>query len=122
MSTTNTAHTPTPWVYEHRQGNSKGNTSAWSLLGFWGADHAHICGESGWDGGFVEPSEADRAFILRACNSHDALVAALQSCRVALSALAAHPAFHGEAPEFNEGGLGRESLKKARAALQLATS
>ena len=45
------------------------------------------------------------------------LAAALKDALDALHHCAENPAFEDEAPEFNEGGIGREACQKARRAL-----
>ena len=46
------------------------------------------------------------------------IMEALAQCKRALSELAYHPAFEGNAPEFNEGGIGYEANQKARRVLE----
>jgi hypothetical protein len=46
------------------------------------------------------------------------LVSSLQVAQTALAHLAAHPAFEGDAPEFNEGGIGYVASKVIKDALK----
>ena len=78
-------HTPTPWVFEHREGAGKGskkrliNDSEWGRIGFWGRNHAFVLGSAeSWDGDFDQPSPEDEEFILRAVNNHYELLEALK--------------------------------------------
>jgi hypothetical protein len=49
----------------------------------------------------------------------DKTVTALRAASKALVELAKHPAFEGDAPEFNQGGIGYEAVGKVRGALAL---
>jgi hypothetical protein len=69
-----TQHTPGPFTIEHQEDISEGNGYAWAIRG-WQSEDA-----------FQKPyvqnpayanSKANAEFVIRACNSHDALLAAL---------------------------------------------
>lgn len=72
MNTKQTAHTPTPWIYEAEEfpGNThgalKGADGKWVASIYW-----HT----------ATPKNENLAFIVCACNVHDDLVVALQSAR-----------------------------------------
>ena len=65
-----------------------------------------------WD----EEAQANAALIAAAPAMYEALLLAVQ----ALEELAQHPAFEGEAEEFNAGGYGYSALNKAQTALAQA--
>lgn len=67
--TSNAQHTPTPWFLSGsgiriRDKSPEGNDIAWA--------------EPNFAGGFDDVSRANAAFIVRACNAHEELVAALE--------------------------------------------
>jgi hypothetical protein len=81
-----TTHTPTPWVFEHREGSGKRsrkrilNDSEWGRIGFWGSNHSFVLGSAeSWDGDFDQPSDEDVDFILNAVNNHYELLEALKN-------------------------------------------
>ena len=74
-----TKHTPTPWVYEGRI-----SPSGWGLTGMWAGDQQVFGDQPGWDSQWEPPRKEDAAFIVRACNSYDQLLAA---CKAALPVL-----------------------------------
>ena len=61
-------HTPTPWGTKSRSGWDTGNAAVWS-----GPTLVAQCGRQG-----TPEQLANAAFIVRACNAHEALVEALE--------------------------------------------
>jgi hypothetical protein len=97
-----TQHTPTPWKTETPKGwEQKGLTAIWS-------DGVMVatCGRQG-----TQEQQDNAAFIVRACNSHDALVAALE---IAVERLESVQAISGQHYDFVA------ALTRARIALKLA--
>jgi len=75
-NTTTTQHTPTPW--ELSEGGLNVNAENGSVLRIAVTSGADVGpGWSGTDYATFEHSKANAAFIIRACNSHEPLVAAL---------------------------------------------
>jgi len=97
----NTQHTPTPWAIDETMG---GKTK------LWGADGTPICTVSRTR----KNGLGDAALIVRAVNSHAALVAALQRAADAISSIVqqAGDAHNNDALDY--------ALSEARAALAQA--
>ena len=85
-------HSPLPWRMEYEYSYGSGT---WDV---YGADGEYVLSAESVPG--VVPSEADRNFILRAVNNHDALLAA---CRASLQA------FEAIAHDFDRGYTNDES-------------
>ncbi len=79
-NTQKTQHTPGPWRVERSP-----LPSLPSHVGISGGDHIWLAAVVARLNGQKYPEgEANAAFIVRACNNHEALVAALRSCSEAL--------------------------------------
>ena len=107
-----TQHTPGPFTIEHQEDISEGNGYAWAIRG-WQSEDA-----------FQKPyvqnpayanSEANAEFIVRACNSHDELVKALEYALADLE---------GIMPEYEPSGdrehPGWQTIKDIKAAIAKA--
>lgn len=73
----NTKHTPTPWRASHGTGPTMQGYSQSSCVAGTGVRGLQIIAGCFNDIGGDEVAAANAAFIIRACNSHDRLVAAL---------------------------------------------
>lgn len=97
--TQETKHTPTPW-YVKNYGTHWNNPDIEDIAVCYGDDDEHICD--------TVYEEADAAFIVRAVNSHEDLISALQEIHDGISSCMGDPAFF----EIKEKAA--EALAKAR--------
>ncbi len=73
--TNETKHTPTPWVYTAEMYG----INNMRVYGVTGGIHNQGIANCGYDA--RGESKANAGFIVRACNAHDELVAALEQCK-----------------------------------------
>lgn len=86
--TQETKHTPTPWDYGYQGGKyGKGELL---ITGDKGEEYSALVGQIHT----IDPKEAEAnaAFIVRACNAHDELVAALECAAESIEAFGAQAA------------------------------
>lgn len=90
-----TQHTPTPWNHSNGtvvfDGNDRKVAATYANKGY---------------GIEIDEAQSNAAFIVRACNAHDELVAALRACVEEMSAY-----------EYADEGISGELIRNARAAL-----
>lgn len=114
----NTKHTPTPWRASNNTGPKMQSYSQSSCIAGTGANSLQLVAGCFNDIGGPEVAAGNAAFIVRACNSHEQLVAALRNL---IAASDAYSTVH--APDSDDAARMvryAEAFNNARAALAAA--
>jgi len=108
-------HTPGPWKVLDRLGYDGDHRHRYSIIQLGGTNEVIAKTVKEYD----SVNDFANARLIAAAPK---LLAACEQAKEALRQLCYHPAFAGDAPQFNEGGIGYEASQAIRAAISMTTA